>query len=425
MPKRRLAALTAPEVRSLVKGGRSALHADGGGLYLAIEGAGRARWAFRYMRRGRAREMGLGSIVSVSLAGARTAAAAARDVLRQGGDPIDNRRADEATIVNDGRSFSKAAEAYIAAHSPAWRNAKHAAQWRATLDTYASPVFGAIHVSEVATPNILQALQPIWLDKPETAARLRGRIEAVIDYATAHGWRTGDNPARWKGHLASVLPRRAAVAPQRHHPALPWPRLPAFFIALGAHTGVAKLALRLAILTAARTEEVLGATWAEFDLVNALWTVPAVRMKSGRAHRVPLSAPAVAVLDEARQLRGIASDHAFPGFKRGRPLSNMALLALTRRMNEPDADASPAALPPWVDADGRRVVPHGFRSTFRDWCEETTSTPHAVAEAALAHVVGDKTEAAYRRGDLFDKRRALMEAWGRYATSEISDLPAP
>lgn len=286
---------------------------------------------------------------------------------------------------------------YIAANEAGWRNAKHRAQWVATLEAYAYPHMGDLPAGAVETAHVMAALEPIWREKPETASRLRGRIEAVLDYAKARGWREGENPARWRGHVANMLPARGKVAKVKHHAALPWREIGGFMATLRAGSGLAARALELAILTAARSGEVLNARWSEIDLEEAVWTVPAERMKAGREHRVPLSAPAVALLRELLPLRDAErGDWVFPGARPGRPLSNMALEMLLRRMKRSDLTA------------------HGFRSTFRDWCAEQTAFDRDTAEMALAHVVRDKVEAAYRRGDVFEKRRRLMDEWAAF-----------
>ncbi len=286
------------------------------------------------------------------------------------------------------------AEDYIAAHAAGWANPKHRAQWGTTLATYAYPLIGNLPVAEVSTDKVLSVLQPIWHTKAETAVRLRGRIESVLTAATVKGLRLWENPARWRGHLAELLPTRSKVAPVEHHAALPFVELPAFFLRLQAADGLGARALEMAILTAARTGEVLGATWSEIDLDTALWTIPAPRMKAKREHRVPLSALAVALLRKLAAIR--EGEFVFAGQRISNTLSNMALLMALRRMKRGDLTA------------------HGFRSTFRDWAAETTAFPSEVVEMALAHAVGDKVEAAYRRGDLFEKRRKLMEDWGAY-----------
>ena len=310
-----------------------------------------------------------------------------------------------------GMTFRTVADTYLTAHADAWKNAKHRAQWGSTLDTYAHPHMGDLPVGEVATEHVLAALEPIWRTKPETATRVRGRIESVLDYATSRAWRSGENPARWRGHLANLLPARGKVAAVEHHAALPWAEIGDFLAELRKHPGMSARALEFTILTAARSGETLGARWAEVDMREKVWTVPAARMKAKKEHRVPLSAPALAVLTDLAKLRTDESPEAFifPGAGEKRPLSIMAMTMVLRRMKRTD------------------LTVHGFRSSFRDWTGETTRTPREVAEAALAHVLGSKTEAAYARGDLFEKRRVLMVAWATYcakpSTSRGSVVP--
>jgi integrase len=359
--------------------------------------------------------MGLGAFPDVSLAEARDAAAAARKQVRQGVNPIDQRRATRTAVAASAglNTFAQVADAYIAAHDASWRNAKHRQQWRNTLDTYARPVMGNLGVAVVDTGAVMRVLEPIWREKPETASRLRGRIESVLDYAAARGWRTGDNPARWRGHMDNLLPSRAKISRVEHHAALPWREIGGFMAALAEQEGVAALALRFAILTAARTGEVIGARWSEIDMAAGVWLVPADRMKAGREHRIPLSDAALHVLRELAKLRTNpkVDGFVFRGGKVGKPLSSMALLMLLRRIKRGDLTA------------------HGFRSTFRDWCAEATNYPREVAEAALAHTLRDKTEAAYQRGDLMEKRRRLMAEWAAFcarpaAVGEVVPLRA-
>ncbi|WP_243634621.1 tyrosine-type recombinase/integrase [Roseicella frigidaeris] len=407
----RLQAVTA---RAVVAAGKPGAHADGSNLYLRVAGPGSGKWTLRYKLAGRAREMGLGGYDhdgrrGLTLAQARAAAAEAQRLLRDGIDPLAHRQAQveaaAARAAEDAakaRTFREVASLYIGAHERGWRNAKHRAQWRSTLDTYAAPLIGDLPVAELTTENVLACLTPIWTEKPETATRLRGRIEAVLDYAAARGWREGPNPARWRGHLANLLPRRSKVARVEHHAALPWQEMASFMVRLRQQPGIAARALEFCILTGTRTSETLGARWAEVDLTAAVWIVPGERMKAGREHRVPLSGPALEVLRTMNELRQVSGDgFIFPGSKEARPLSSMAMLMLLRRMKL-----------------GHLTV-HGFRSAFRDWCEKATSTPHAVAEAALAHTIGDKVEAAYRRGDLFQKRRELMDRWAEYCAKVL------
>jgi integrase len=376
------------------------MHCDGGGLYLqAVVGAGgvvRKSWLFRFAENGRERQMGLGSLDSVSLGQARDKAAECRRLRQEGIDPIEARNSQRASMAAETAktmTFDQCAAGYIAAHRSGWRNTKHAAQWQNTLATYVSPIFGKLSVQAIDVGLVIKGLEPIWSTKPETASRVRGRIEAVLDWAAARGIRDGDNPARWKGRLDKLLPRPSKVRVVEHHAAMPYDEIGSFIMELREREGVGARALEFAILTAARTSEVLGAQWSEIDFGAKVWTVPAGRMKSGREHRVPLSGAAMAVLKRTAKAR--EGDHVFPGDRRT-TLSNMAFLMLLRRMGRSDLTA------------------HGFRSTFRDWAAERTNFPNEVVEMALAHSIGNKVEAAYRRGDLFDKRRKLMNAWATY-----------
>lgn len=374
------------------------LYGDGGGLYLQVAKGGSKSWIFRFMIAGKPRYMGLGSIDTFSLREARERAKEARKLVADGIDPIDARRervaaarADDAKLV----SFSEAAERYIKAHTAGWKNPKHADQWGNTLTTYAYPIIGPISVAKVDTAHIMQIIEPIWTDKTETASRVRGRIESVLDWATARRYRSGENPARWRGHLDKLLPARSKVAKVRHHPAMPYTDLPEFMQRLRALDSISAKALEFTILTAVRTSEAVGATEAEIDFRAKVLTIPAERMKANRPHRVPLSDRALEILKTTP--REANNPYVFPGAKRGKPLSNMAMLELLQGMG---------------GTEGLTV--HGFRSTFRDWAAERSRCPREIAEAALAHVVKDKTEAAYQRGDLLEKRRRLMAAWGAF-----------
>lgn len=371
---------------------------DGGNLYLQVSPSGTKSWVFRYTLDKRQREMGLGSASVFSLAEARERAMQQRKLLADGVDPLAAKRERElARRMADANiiTFDKAATAYINAHSEGWRNAKHASQWRNTLETYASPVIGRLPVSAVNTALVLRILQPIWTNKTETATRLRGRLERVLDWAKVQGYRTGDNPAAWRGHLDKLLAAPKKVAKVSHHAALPWQEIGAFMAALRAQNGMAATAVEFIILTACRTSEALGAMWEEIDLEAGVWTIPGERMKAGREHRVPLSQAAVDVLTKVKAEAGKEAGYVFPG-RKGGPLSNMAGLALLKRMDRAD------------------LTVHGFRSTFRDWCAEATDYPRDVAEMALAHAIEDKTEAAYRRGDMLERRRALMNDWAKF-----------
>jgi integrase len=344
------------------------------------------------------RDMGLGAMADgVGLAEARQKAEDARRAIRAGFDPIDSRRASlaaAAAVAAKSKTFEECATAYIKAHASGWRNEKHAAQWTATLETYAYPVLGKLPVSAIEIGHVMKILEPIWNEKPVTASRIRGRIEAILGWATVHGFRSGDNPAQWRGRLENLLPSPRKVRKVEHHPALPYDEIGEFMATVRGQQGVAARALELVILTACRTSEVIGATWQEVDVRAAVWSVPADRIKAGNEHRVPLSPPAVALLRELGKHN--AGEFVFPGGKRVRPISTNALLELLKRMERTD------------------ITPHGFRSTFRDWAAERTNYPREVAEMALAHAVSDKVEAAYRRGDLFEKRRRLMNEWAAF-----------
>ncbi|HEV7352276.1 MAG TPA: integrase arm-type DNA-binding domain-containing protein [Brevundimonas sp.] len=394
---RHLHRLSALAVSRLKEAG---MHADGGGLYLQVTRSGAKSWIFRYAMGGREREMGLGSLQTVSLAEARERALEARKLKSNGIDPIEARRASRSTEKLEAArtiTFRTAAEAYIKANRAGWKNPKHAAQWASTLETYVHPVFGDFAVGAIDTTLVLKAIEPIWTTKSETASRVRGRIETVLDWATVRGYREGLNPARWRGHLDKLLPAKAKVRKVEHHAALPYRELPDFMTkALPQQVGIGARALEFAILTACRTNEVIGARWDEIDLDARLWVIPADRMKAGREHRVPLSPGACEIVTSMAEIR--TSDYVFPGGKADSPLSEMALLATLRRMKRTD------------------ITAHGFRSTFRDWAAECTDVPGDVVEMALAHTVANKVEAAYRRGDLFEKRKDLMDTWWRFAT---------
>lgn len=382
---------------------------DGGGLYLQVSSAGTKSWVFRFMLHGRAREMGLGAASDIGLADARQKAADCRSLRANGVDPIEARKTqlDHARLeAAKARSFKSCAESYIEAHRPSWRNPKHAQQWENTLETYAYPVMGETSVQAINTELVMKVLDAIWTKKPETASRLRGRIEAVLDWAAARGYRRGENPARWRGHVANLLPRQSKVRKVQHHPALPYDDIPALVEDLRKQAGGAAATLEFLILTTARTSEVIGAKWSEIDLARSLWIVPATRIKGGKEHRVPLSAPAVAILERFAQSRhkdALADDFIFLGGRKGKGLSNAAMSAVLKRME--------------LD----HITVHGFRSSFRDWSAECTHYPNEVCEMALAHVVSDKVEAAYRRGDLFEKRRELADAWAAFCNSSHSN----
>ncbi len=391
--------LSALKVQNTKTPGR---YGDGGGLWLQVSKSGTKSWLFRYTSRGRARQMGLGPIHTVTLAIARHKAEAARRLLQDGVDPIDEkqaRAASERVQAARAMTFKQCAVAYIAAHEASWRNSKHRKQWTNSLGTYAFPLLGDLPVASIETDLIMKVLEPIWPKKPETASRVRMRIESVLSWATARRYRSGDNPARWRGHLDQLLPARRKLKRVEHHPALPYRELPSFMARLREEDGIAARALEFTILTACRTSEALGARLQEFDLKLGIWTIPGSRMKAGREHRVALSQRTIEIVETATTER----EYLFAGGAKGKPLSNMAMLKLLARMGRDD------------------LTVHGFRSTFRDWAAEQTNHPRDVAEMALAHVVGDKTEAAYRRGDMFEKRRRLAEDWAQFC---VKPLPA-
>jgi integrase len=394
---RQLGKLPAVSLRKLKAG----MHGDGGGLYLQVTASGARTWIFRFKAvNGRTREMGLGSLNTITLGEARETARECRKISRDGIDPIEQRRAKLAAARIESAkimTFDACAERYIAAQRPGWRNAKHASQWPTTLATYVSPVFGTVPVPAVDVGLVMRALEPIWHEKPETASRVRGRIESILDWATARGYRRGDNPARWRGHLENLLPARAKVQRVQHHAALPYGEIGEFMDKLRHQEGIAARALESAILTAARTSEIIGARWDELEFEAKLWTIPASRMKAGKEHRVPLAEPMLAILESMKTIR--LGDFVFPGGRAGKPLSNMAMAMVLRRIRRGD------------------LTVHGFRSTFRDWAAECTNFPREVAEVALAHTLSDKVEAAYRRGDFFEKRRRLMEAWAKHCAT--------
>jgi integrase len=408
MPKKLKHALTPLAVKN-AKPGR---HGDGEGLHLLVKESGARSWVYRFMLNGKSRDIGLSRCPEavhlmmksgtdeLTLAHARYVATVYRFKVKSGIDPLEEREqqkaqklADEQSAQVAGITFRSVAGSYIGANEGGWRNAKHRQQWKNTLATYAYPFIGDLPVADVSTAHVLQIIEPIWKEKPETANRVRGRIETVLDAAKARGYRDGENPARWRGHIAQILPARPRLT-RGHHKALPYSDLPAFVAELRKREAVAALALEFTILTAARTGESIGATWGEVDLGKAIWVIPADRMKAAREHRVPLSPRAVEILLLTRKLQ---SDRLFAGNK-GRALSGMAMSMLLRRMKA-------------------AVTTHGFRSSFRDWSAECTAYPHEVCEMALAHVIGNKAEAAYRRGDMFDKRRRLMDDWASYCAT--------
>jgi integrase len=374
-------------------------NSDGGGLYFKVDGDARA-WVFRYARYGRTHDMGGGPWPEVSLAAARKWAFECRQMLARGIDPLAQRNAERAAArVQDAKliTFDDAAEAYIATHANGWRGDKNIVQWRNSLKAHISPTLGRLPIHEIDTALVLRCLERIWVSTGPTAARLRGRIEAILDWAKVRGYRTGENPARWRGHLDHLLAAPTKVNRVTHRPALPYSDIGKFMDALGKQGGIAVNPLRFLILTAGRTAEVLHMTWAEVNLDERVWIVPGSRMKSAKEHRVPLSDAAIAILRGQQAIR--RGDYVFEGGKAGRPLSPMSLLMLLRRMGRGD------------------ITAHGFRSCFRDWCAEQTNVPNEVAEMALAHTIPSAVERSYRRGDLFQKRARLMDDWAKYATT--------
>lgn len=416
MPK-----LTARTVDSLVKAGLPGMTGDGDGLYFQVSAAGGTSWIYRYKVAGKSRKMGLGRYPETSLSEARQKAAEARRVTLAGLDPLAERDAEQERRLRAEQeererieaekvaaeqakaravTFKQAANDYMRSHRSGWKNAKHAQQWANTLETYAYPKIGHLMTFEVTTEHVLKVLQPIWKTKTETANRVRNRIELVLDAAKAKGLRDGENPARWRGHLDKLLPRRDKVRSVKHHTALPYRELPAFMMRLDGDDMTAK-AMQMTILTACRTSEVLNATWDEIDTDARIWTIPSDRMKARKEHRVPLADAVLRLLESLPRVDG--NPYLFPGMKAGRPLSNMAMLMGLRRLKRDD------------------LTMHGFRSTFRDWAGECTPHPRDVCEQALAHSLGNDVEAAYRRGDLLEKRRALMDDWAAYATTKPAE----
>lgn len=390
--------LSATKVKSLKKPGD---YLDGRGLYLQVRNQSSKSWILKYSMQKRAREMGLGSAFDFDLADARDMRDRYRKLVKLGVDPIEHRKTETAERTAEKAkavTFKDAATRYIAANRSGWKNIKHASQWEATLKAYAYPTIGALPVQAIDTALLMKVLEPIWSTKPETASRVRGRIELVIAAAKARGEFKGENPATWKGHLDKLLPKTSKVRSVENHAALPYADLPAFVIELHKREGIAASALEFLILTAARTGEVLGATWDELDLRKSVWTIPDERMKNGREHQVPLSAPAVAVLERMSKITN-GGNYVFFGQSSGRSLSNMALLVLLRRMERHD------------------ITSHGFRSTFRDWAADR-GYQDAVAEAALAHTVPDAVVAAYRRTTFFELRKQMMDDWATFATSD-------
>jgi integrase len=409
----KLSALTVSKVK------KKGYYPDGQNLYLQVVDSGAKTWIFRYMLNGKSREMGLGGVSSLTLADARVKAAECRKLLNEGIDPIAARNianTNKQLAAAKAQTFRQCAEAYIDAHKAGWRNEKHIWQWGNTLQRFAYPIIGDLPVQDVDVTLVLKILEQkieelkgkkFWEARPETASRVRGRIEVILDWATSREYRRGENPARWRGHLENLLPKRSKVQVVVHQAALPYEHMENFMAALKKQEGIAALAMAFTILTATRTSEVIGAMWKEIDLQGKIWTIPANRIKAGREHRVPLSEPALHILKEIKKQHDLieqkkssdGSGWIFTGQRQGKPISNTAMLMLLRRMKKQD------------------ITVHGFRSSFRDWAAEQTHFAREVAEMALAHAIGDKVEAAYRRGDLFEKRTQLMDAWARYCAT--------
>src|SRR5262245_26963823 len=376
---------------------RPGMYADGGGLYLRVAEGGSKQWIYRYVTNGRCRDMGIGGCRFLTLAEARERARAASRLRLDNIDPIAYKRQQRSAAIvaaANAMSFRQCVEGFIKDNEAEWTHPKHRQAWETTLSQYVYPKLGELPVAVIDTPLVLDVIKPLWTRIPETASRVRGRIEAVLGWATVHHYRTGDNPARWQNHLEQVLPARTKVAKIEHHAALPYAQAAGFVAKLRHDTSVMARGLEFITLTACRLGEATGATWSEIDFGVRTWTIPADRMKAGREHKVPLSAAAIALLKDMAAIRH--SDYVFPGYKHGRPLGHNGLWTVAKR------------------AGGADITVHGDRSTFRDWAAECTNFPNEVVEMALAHAIPNAVEAAYRRGDLFDKRRRLMDAWADY-----------
>lgn len=395
--RRKVKALSAIEVQRLTTPGMNFV-GEVAGLALLVKATGARSWILRCSIAGKRRDMGLGGYPDVTLADARRRARELREQIDNGIDPIGQRREARAALraaLVKAMTFNQCVDAYLGAHKESWSNAKHRQQWRNTLSTYAGPIIGDLDAAQIDTGLVLKVLQPIWSEKTETASRLRGRIESVLSWATTAGYRSGENPARWKGHLENLLAMPSKIAKVEHHAALPYRELGAFMADLSKMQGMGARALEFTILTAARSGEVRGATWAEVDMEADIWTIPGERMKAKAEHTVPLSDAALDLLRNMPREGTLV----FPGAVVGRPLSDMSLTAVLRRMGRGNLTA------------------HGFRSTFRDWAAEQTAYPSEVIEMSLAHTIANKVEAAYRRGDLIEKRRRLMADWARYCAT--------
>lgn len=391
--------LTALKVKNTAKAG---LYCDGGGLYLRVATGGSKQWCYRYMMDSKPHFMGLGSVNTLSLAEAREKARDCRKLILNGQDPIQTmgrnaRKVQRIESAAGSISFDECAKQYIEAHRSGWRNPKHVNQWGNTLQAYAFPVFGKLSVSQLDTNHVLKAIQPIWSTKPETANRVRGRVELILDWAKVRGFRAGENPARWKGHLDKLLPPRSKVSKVKHHEALPYAQIPSFMRKLRTEVGVSPKALEFVILTACRVSEAVKAEWPEIDFKAKIWVIPSSRTKSGREHRVPLTDSAIKILKA--QQKEATGEFIFPGWTAGSSLTDAACLRLLDKMGYGE------------------YTTHGFRSSFKDWAAELTQFPEDLSEAALAHVIKDKTQKAYQRGDMLQRRAEMMEAWARYCSS--------
>jgi len=394
--------LSAKKVESLKQMG---YYGDGGNLYLQVSPSNSKSWIFRFSFDGKRREMGIGPYPEITLEKARAAALDLRRMVKSGVDPIEHRKSEQAAKRAERDNtvhFAFCAERYIEAKRHEWKNAKHAQQWANTLEQYAYPVIGEMPVKCIETAHILRILEPIWTTKTETASRVRSRLENVLDWATTHKYRTGDNPARWQGHLKNLLAAPSKVKDAEHHAALPYEQMNGFMQDLRQRGSVSAMALEFTILTATRTNEVIGARWDEIDLHAKVWTIPADRMKADREHRVPLSSRCIEILTRAANIR--QSDYVFPGGRESKGLSNIAMVKLLQKTMDYD------------------YTVHGFRSSFRDWAGERTNYPRDLCEMALAHTIKDKAEAAYRRGDMLEKRRQMMSDWLKFC--EAASDPA-
>ena len=411
-----LKAGTVKGVEKLLRDGVAGEYGAGSGLYLNVSGKGTGSWIFRYRIGTKRKRIGLGAVDLITLSDANKAATAHRSLLAEGTDPQSHREEQSLIATAQIITFDQVAADYIEAQRDSWTNAKHIQQWTNTLATYVSPVIGSLAPADITTEHILEILKPIWSSKKETASRVRNRIELVLNAAKARKLRTGENVAAWRGHLELLLATHKKND-RRHHPALSWNRVGSFWDALESEGDTGSQALQLAMLTALRTSEILSAQWSEFDLNANVWTVPAERMKSGKEHRVPLSTGA---LDLLSKIPKVNSGLLFEGRTAGKPASNMTMLMKVKRMDDAKYKDDAAG---WRDDKGQVITPHGFRSTFRDWAAENTSFENIVVEQALAHSIGNAVEAAYRRGDLLERRRDLMEMWSSYVTqSELSNV---